>query len=102
MVALPLLMVGVLVALAAKVMLVLPPLGIQAFTEAMSLVSDLENKGEREKLVLLGRLVLKMFPLLLALSMSNCQESPPDPKLLALLVLARVYDHCSQRWWRLW
>ena len=39
--------VGVLVALAAKVMLVLPPPGIRALTEAMSLALELENKGER-------------------------------------------------------
>ena len=60
MVRLPLLivMVGVLVALVAKVMLVLPP-GILAFTEAMSSgLLELANKGEREKLVLLGLLAL--------------------------------------------
>ncbi len=39
--------VGVLVALATKAMLVLPPPGILALTEAMSLVLELENKGER-------------------------------------------------------
>lgn len=37
---------GVLVALAAKVMLVLPPPGILALTESMSMVLMLENKGE--------------------------------------------------------
>ena len=41
-------MVGVLVALAAKVMLVLPPLGILAATDLMSLVLELESKGDRE------------------------------------------------------
>ena len=45
---LPMVKVGVLVALAAKVMLVLPPPGILAFTEAMSLMLELENKEERE------------------------------------------------------
>ena len=44
----PMVMVGVLVSLAAKVMLVRPPLGILALTEAMSLVLELENKGDRE------------------------------------------------------
>ena len=39
-------MVGVLVALEAKVMLVLPPPGILAFTEFLSAVLVLENKGE--------------------------------------------------------
>ena len=47
-------MVGVLVALAAKVMLVLPPPGILALTEAMSIVLELENKGERAMCRLLG------------------------------------------------
>ena len=46
--------VGVLVALAAKVMLVLPPPGIRAFNEAMSLALALENKGERAMCWLLG------------------------------------------------
>ena len=60
MVRLPLLivMVGVLVALAAKVMLVLPPPGILDNTEFPSAVLELANKGEREKLVLLGLLAL--------------------------------------------
>lgn len=39
--------VGVLVTLAAKVISVLPPPGILAFTEAVSLVLELENKEER-------------------------------------------------------
>ena len=66
MVRLPLLMVGVLVALEAKVMFVLPPPGILALTEAMSLVLELENKGNRETFLPLplGLLALKMFPLL--------------------------------------
>ncbi len=38
--------VGVFVVLAAKVMLDRPPPGILALTEAMSLVLELENKGE--------------------------------------------------------
>ena len=43
---LPMVMVGVFVALAAKVMLVRPPPGILALTESMSLVLELENKEE--------------------------------------------------------
>ena len=39
--------VGVLVAWAAKVMFVRTPPGILALTESMSLVLELENKGER-------------------------------------------------------
>ena len=59
--------VGVLVALAAKVMLVRPPPGILALTEAMSmvLVLVLENKEESWKLLSLGALALKRFPLTL-------------------------------------
>ena len=58
--ALAMVMVGVLVALAAKVMFVLPPPGILAFTEAMSLVLELENKEEREIVWLVGLLASKM------------------------------------------
>ena len=43
---LPMVIFGVLVALPAKVMSVLPPLGILAATDLMSLVLELENKGE--------------------------------------------------------
>ena len=43
--------VEILVALAAKVMLVLPPPGILFLTESMSLILDLANKEERGKLV---------------------------------------------------
>ena len=58
-------MVGVFVALAAKVMLVRPPPGILALTESMSVgLLELENKEEREKLAPLGWLALKMFPVL--------------------------------------
>ena len=57
--ALPMVMVGVFVALAAKVMLVRPPPGILALTEAMSLVLELENKEEREIVWLLGLLASK-------------------------------------------
>ena len=63
-------MVGVLVALAAKVMLVLPPPGILDNTEFLSAVLELANKGERVKLTSLGLLASKMFPLLFI-----CQES---------------------------
>ncbi len=42
----PMVMVGVFVALAAKVMSVLPPPGILALTEAMSMVLVLEKRGE--------------------------------------------------------
>ena len=55
---LPMVMVGVLVALAAKVMLVRPPPGILAFTEAMSMVLVLANKGESEMIWLKGELAL--------------------------------------------
>ena len=61
---LPMVMVGVFVALAAKVMLVLPPPGILAFTEAISLELELESSGEREMFDFAGPLVAKMFPLL--------------------------------------
>ena len=61
---LPMVIVGLLVALEAKVMLVLPPPGILNLTEAVSLVLTLENKGDREKLTSLGGLASKMFPLL--------------------------------------
>ena len=54
-------MVGVLVALAAKVMLVRPPPGILFLTESMSMVLVLENKEERESIWLLGLLSLKMW-----------------------------------------
>ena len=60
-----------LVALAAKVMLVLPPPGIRAFTEAMSLALELENKEESWKTWSLGLLASKMLPLL----SFTCQES---------------------------
>ena len=61
---LPMVMVGVLVALAAKVMLVLPPPGILDNTEFMSAVLELENKEERESVRSLGLFALYMFPLL--------------------------------------
>ena len=44
----PMVMVGVFVALAAKVMLVLPPPGILALTEAIFLILDIENKKIRD------------------------------------------------------
>ena len=47
---------GVLVVLAAKMMLVRPPPGIRDLTEAMSLVLELENKEESEIVRLLGLL----------------------------------------------
>ena len=52
-------MVGVLVAMAAKVMLVSPPPGILDNTEFMSAVLALENRGERVRTWLLGELALK-------------------------------------------
>ena len=61
---LPMVVVGLLVALEAKVMLVLPPPGILDLTEGVSLVLTLENKGDREKLTSLSGLASKMFPLL--------------------------------------
>ncbi len=51
---LPMVIAGVLVALLAKVMLVLPPPGILALTEAMFLVLELENKGERVSKLVVG------------------------------------------------
>ena len=91
--ALPMVMVGVLVALAAKVMLVLPPPGILAFTEAVSLgLLELENKGDREKLTSLGLLASKMLPLLSEVEI--CQESRftklLEPEPVRMLLLARV------------
>ena len=61
---LPMVMVGVLVALAAKVMFVLPPPGILDNTEFLSAVLELESSGEREMFDFAGPLVAKMFPLL--------------------------------------
>ncbi len=52
----PMVMVGVLVAVTAKTMLLLPPPGIRAFTEAMSRRLVLEERG-REGDGLVGRLV---------------------------------------------
>ena len=64
-------MVGVLVALAAKMVFVLTPPGILLLTEWMSLMLELENRGEREKLTSLGLLASKMFPLLLEVEISQ-------------------------------
>ena len=77
MVRLPLaiVMVGVLVVLAAKVMLVRPPPGILAFTEAMSLVLELENKGERERFALLGEFAMNICPLFAEAEFNQSQES---------------------------
>lgn len=50
--------------MARLLVLVLPPLGILAFTEAMSIgLLVLENKGENWKLTLLGLLAFKICPL---------------------------------------
>ena len=49
-------MVGVFVALAAKVMFVRPPPGIRFLTESMSIVLVLESKGESVICALEGRL----------------------------------------------
>ena len=51
-------MVGVLVAVTAKTMLLLPPPGIRAFTEAMSRRLVLEERGERVMVWLEGLLAL--------------------------------------------
>ena len=77
MVRLPLaiVMVGVLVVLAAKVMLVRPPPGILALTEAMSLVLELENKGERERFALLGEFAMNICPLFAEAEFNQSQES---------------------------
>ena len=53
---LPMVMVGVFVALAAKVMLVWPPPGIRSLTNRISSVLELVNNGESWKLVSLGLL----------------------------------------------
>ena len=60
MVWLPLAMVivGVLVALAAKVILVRPPPGILFLMDSMSLELELEKRGESEIVWLLGALAL--------------------------------------------
>lgn len=55
---LPIVIVGMLVALAANVMFVRPPPGILFFTESMSLVLELENKGESKIVWLEGGLAL--------------------------------------------
>ena len=75
-------MVGVLVALAAKVMLVRPPPGILALTEAMSLVWELENKEDKEMFALLGPLALKMLPLLLPASIRQESRNSKFPEVL--------------------
>ena len=54
----PMVMVGVFVALAAKVMSVRPPPGILALTEAMSLELVLESRGESVICALEGLLAL--------------------------------------------
>ena len=78
--------VGVLVALAAKVMLVLPPLGIRAATDLMSLVLELENKGERKSDWPLARLALKK--LLLVNLQESRREKVVDPVRMYWLLLA--------------
>ena len=68
--------VGVLVALAAKVMLVRPPPGILALTEAMSVgLLELENKGDREKFALLGEFAMNICPLFAEEAFIQSQES---------------------------
>ena len=69
---LPMTILRVLVALAAKVMLVLPPPGILDNPEFLSAVLALENKEEREMFEFVGPLACKMFPLL---GVPNHQES---------------------------
>ena len=101
---LPMVMVGVLVALAAKVMFVLPPLGIRAATDLMSLVLELENKGEREKLTSLGLLASKMLPLLSEVEI--CHESRftklLEPEPVRMLLLARVVLPVPLKIQRVW
>ncbi len=72
---LPMVMVGVLVALAAKVMLVRPPPGIRALTEAMSSVLELENRGESDRFALLGELAMNICPLFAEEEFIQSQES---------------------------
>ena len=76
-------MVGVLVALAAKVMLVRPPPGILALTDSMSLVFELENKGDRERLALLGLLALKKL-LLAVLQLSPLEKESLEEEVRTL------------------
>ena len=59
---LPMVIVGVLVALAAKRFVKEPP-GILSVIAAVSLALVLENKGESEMVWLEGELALKTFPL---------------------------------------
>ena len=96
-------MVGVLVALAAKVILVLPPPGILDNTEFLSAVLELANKGEREELTSLGLLASKMFPLLSEgeISQLSRPEKPlePEPVRMASLPPAVEDPLKIQRVW---
>ena len=96
---LPIVMVGVLVALAAKVMLVRPPPGILALTEAMSSGLELENKGDRETLTLLGLLASKK--LLLAVPQLSPLEKElleEEVRMLPVLLAVEVPEKIQRVW----
>ena len=70
---LPVVMVGVLVALLAKGDPAPQTPAVLTLTDSMSLVLELENKEDKEMFALLGLFASKMLPLLLPESI--CQES---------------------------
>ena len=94
---LPMVIVGVLVALAAKVMLVRPPPGILFLTESMSIVLVLENRGERVSNWSLARLALKK--LLLANPQESRGEALVDPVRMWWLLLTVEDPEKIQRVW---
>ena len=65
---LPMVMVGVLVALLAKGDPAPQTPAVLTLTDSMSAVLELENKGERETFESVGLLASKMFPLRFAVS----------------------------------
>ena len=83
--------VVVLAALAAKVMLVRPPPGILALTEAMSLVLELENMGDSERLALLGLLASKKL-LIAVPQLSPLEKESLEEEVRMLPVLLAVED----------
>ena len=99
---LPMVMVGVLVALARKVMLVLPPLGILALTEAMSLVLELENEEDKETFEFAGPLVWKMFPLLGELNHQESAEFKVLPLAEVLTLLPMFAEEEPLKIQRVW
>ena len=92
-------MVGVLVALAAKVMSVRPPPGILFVIDSMSLVLALENKGERERLTLLGLLASKKL-LLAVPQLSPLEKESLEEEVRMLPALLAEEDPLKiQRVW---